>query len=244
MFLKIKTTQISNMKVLATSLKDILCECNFCFLGNGIQMTTLDKMKNTLVDVFLPSENFDSYLCQHIKIVIALDIQQFHKIIHTLETDDELTIYIDEMSGGIVSHLKFKFENEKRTKHHSLKLIEPETEMVMPEIEYSNQYEISSMEFKKIIKSTLADTIQICASDQLIFKSEGSFAESSAELKNVNVICQAGKVEQLFSLKKIMPSTKLCCLTDSLTLSLEKEKPLIVTYRMELGTVRLCLTAI
>ena len=76
--MELTTTNICEIKLLFNSLKDILSETNMIFTPSGIKIITMDKIQKTLVDLFLPADNFDTYSCNHDKIVIAIDLVQFY----------------------------------------------------------------------------------------------------------------------------------------------------------------------
>ena len=128
--LTIKTVQIAPFRILMTALKDILLETNIYFTKDGIKIINMDKSHTILVNLTLPSENFELYECSLDKIIIGVNMFHLFKLINTIDNDDTLTIYIekDDYTDGVVHYLGLKFENGniKQSKIQKLRLIEPE----------------------------------------------------------------------------------------------------------------------
>ena len=125
--LTIKTIQILPIRTLMTALKDILGDTNITFTPEGMKIINTDKSHTTLVHLFLEADNFEFYECKKEKIIIGVNIVQLYKLINTIESNDTLTIYIDENDyvDGIISHLSLKFEYAeiRRRKIKRLRLI-------------------------------------------------------------------------------------------------------------------------
>ena len=152
--LEIKTIQIAPFRTLMTALKDILLETNITFSKDGIRIINMDKSHTILVHLYLDAENFEHYFIKHPKILIGVNMFHLFKLINSIDTDDTLTIFIDEneYSDGIVDHLGLKFENGdiKQCKIQKLKLIEPEEEeLEVPDVKFSSIISIPSSDFQK-----------------------------------------------------------------------------------------------
>jgi len=239
--MELNTTQISEFKTLVSCLKDILSDTNIVFTRAGVKIITIDKLKKTLVDLVLPADNFDTYSCESEKIVIAVDMVQFHKIIHGLEADDELTIKYSDGS----EYLDFVFKNSNRNKQLSLKLIEADgSDSAVPNLVYSHISKIDSSEFKKCAKTLIADEVSIITKDKdLMFKSDGSYVTTSVSFSKVEYLETTNvEINQRFLLKSMSAFTKCCALSSTVTISQETKRPIIFMFEMEIGVLKLCLS--
>lgn len=242
--MELTTTNIAEMKLLFNSLKDILSETNMVFTPSGIKIITMDKLQTTLVDLFLPADNFDMYSCNHEKIVIAIDLIQFYKIIHSLETNDELTIKYD---FGTSDYLKFMFKNTNRVKHLKMKLIEPDdTESVIPNVVYNHETKLNTTEFKKAIKTMIGNILCITTkTDKLNLLCSDSYIDTSVEFNNVDYVKTSDtEIKQKFELKSIMSITKCCGLCDTVSIHQAVNRPIIFGFETELGILKICISEV
>ena len=147
--LTIKTVQITPLRILISTLKDILLETNITFTNDGIKIITMDKLHTVLVHTVLEAAFFEEYECMKSKIIIGVNLLHLLNLINLIDKNnyDTLIIFIEDKdySEGLVSYLGIKFENSitKQCKIQKLGLIEPYEEE--PEIEnvMKNKEEIS-----------------------------------------------------------------------------------------------------
>ena len=114
--LLIKTVQIAPFRTLMTALKDILLESNITFQKDGMRIINMDKSHTILVHLHLLAENFEFYECKKDKIIIGVNMFHLFKLINTIDTDETLSIYIEneDYNDGIVENLVLKFENKQK----------------------------------------------------------------------------------------------------------------------------------
>ena len=255
--LEIKTIQISPVKTLMAALKDILLETNITFLKEGIRIINMDKSHTILAHLFLDASNFEHYYCKYPKIVIGVNMFHLFKLINSIDTDDILSIFIEESeySGGIVDNLGLKFENGeiKQCKIQKLKLIEPEEEELdVPDVKFSSIINLPSGDFQKIIRdlSNISERLEIkSVGNELIFKCRGPFAEaeirrteSDGSMEFINKQDSNKIIQGEFSLKNLGYFIKCTNLCSSIEMYLENDLPLVVKYAVaSLGEIKLCL---
>jgi proliferating cell nuclear antigen len=258
--LEIKTIQIAPFRTLMTALKDILLETNIIFSKDGIRIINMDKSHTILVHLYLDAENFEHYFIKHPKILIGVNMFHLFKLINSIDTDDTLTIFIDEneYSDGIVDHLGLKFENGdiKQCKIQKLKLIEPEEEeLEVPDVKFSSIISIPSSDFQKIIRdmSNISERLEIkSVGNELIFKCKGPFAEaeirrteSDGNMEIKTSTNSSNIIQGEFSLKNLGYFIKCTNLCSSIEMNLENDLPLVVTYSVaSLGKIKLCLATL
>ena len=256
--LTIKTVQIAPFRTLMTALKDILLETNISFQPDGIRIINMDKSHTILAHLLLHSQNFEFYECKKEKIIIGVNMFHLFKLINSIDNDDTLTMYIENIdyTDGIVSNLSLKFENGdiKQCKIQKLRLIEPEQEeLEYPDVKFSSIINLPSVDFQKIIRdlSCISDKLEIkSVGNELIFKCSGQFA--SAEIHRAEsdgsmgfILKQdASKIIQgEFSLKNLSYFIKCTNLCQQIEVYLENDLPLVVKYNVaSLGEIKLCLS--
>jgi proliferating cell nuclear antigen len=255
--LTIKTVQIAPFKTLVTALKDILLETNVSFKEDGIRIINMDKSHTVLVYLNLEACKFEHYECKKEKIIIGLNMVHFFKVICSSDSDETLSIYIENSDyvDGIVSNLTFKFENGdiKQCRKLKLKLIEPEPEeLEYPDVKFSSIINLPSSDFQKIIRdlSCISDKLEIkSVGDELIFKCVGGFAtaeitraEADGSMKFIEKQ-DSSKINQgEFSLKNLGYFIKCTNLCPQIEVYLENDLPLVVKYNVaSLGHIQLCL---
>ena len=266
--LEMKTVQIAPMRTLMTALKDILLETNIVFSqkytdenGNivpaGIRIINMDKSHTILAHLFLDALKFEHFYCKYPKIIIGVNMFHLFKLINTIDSDDTLTIYIEEKdySDGIVEYLGLKFENGdiKQCKTQKLKLIEPdEEELDMPSVKFSSVINLPSSDFQKIIRdlSNLADRLEIKSMGNVLeFSCVGPFATCKVERNETDGITEFIKktdnshiIQGEFSLKNLGYFIKCTNLCNNIEMYLENDLPLVVKYSVaSLGEIKLCL---
>lgn len=254
--LTIKTVQITPFRTLMTALKDILLETNITFEPDGMRITNMDKSHTILVHLFLGAQNFEFYECKQEKIIIGVNMFHLFKLINTIESEETLTIYIENSDyvDGIVSHLTLKYENGsvKQCKTHKLRLIEPEPEeLTYPDVTFSSVINLPSCDFQKIIRdlSCISDKLEIkSVGNELIFKCSGPFASAEIHRAESDGMSFSSKqdsskiIQGEFSLKNLSYFIKCTNLCQQIEIYLENDLPLVVKYDVaSLGEIKLCL---
>jgi proliferating cell nuclear antigen len=259
--LTIQTVQISPFRTLMTALKDILLETNITFTPSGIKIINMDKSHTILAHLSLKADRFETYECKMDKIIIGVNMLHLFKLINTIDNDDTLTIYIEEVdySDGVVQYLGLKFENGdiKQQKIQKLRLIEPDSEeLSVPEVAFSSVLNLPSVDFQKIIRdlSCISDKIEIRSiatedGAELIFKCRGGFAEaeirraeSDGSMKYIQKQANHKIIQGEFSLKNLGYFIKCTNLCNQIEIFLENNRPLVVKYNVaSLGEINLAL---
>ena len=262
--LTIQTLQIAPIRTLMSALKDILLETNIVFTKEGIKIINMDKSHTILVHLNLEAKNFELYECKMDKIVIGVNVFHLFKLINSIDNNDTLTIYIEDVdySDGVVQFLGLKFENAtiKQQKIQKLRLIEPDTdELSLPDIKFSSILNLPSSDFQKIVRdlTCISDKIEIKSivtanGVELIFKCSGGFAEaeirrteSDGNMEYIKKQDISKIIQGEFSLTNLGYFIKCTNLCNQIELYLENNLPLIVKYNVaSLGVIMLALASI
>jgi proliferating cell nuclear antigen len=255
----IRTVQISPIKSLFTSIKDILTDATITFTKDCMKIINLDKSNTILINVTLHANRFEKYVCKKDKIIVCANTLHLFKLISTISNDDTLCIYIEnsDYHDGIVTHLGLQYDNGdiKQCYSQKLKLLDPETEeLTVPDVEYSSVINLPTGDFQKIIRDlySVSDRIEIkSVGIDLIFSAKGTFASSKIYRsesdgfmdfvsKPDNVVIQGQ-----FSLKSLSQFIKCTPLCSNLELYLDNDMPLVITYQVaSLGEIKLCLSSL
>jgi len=265
--LTIQTIQIGAIKTLMSALKDILLETNITITKSGIKIINMDKSHTILVHLNLYAVNFETYDCKMDKIILGVNMMHLFKLINTIDSNDTLTIYIEEedYNDGIVKYLGLKFENGeiKQQKIQKLRLIEPENEeLEIPDVKFSSILTLPSSDFQKIVRdlACVSDKIEIrsvTSNDgvELVFKCSGSFAQAeirrSENEGTMNIINNNNNnnnnkiIQGEYSLKNLSYFIKCTNLCNDIEIYLENNLPFVVKYHVaSLGEIKLCLAPI
>lgn len=256
--LTLKTIQIAPFRTLMGALKNILIETNITFEPDGMKIINMDKSHTILVRLFLEAVNFEFYECKRDKIIIGVNMFHLFKLINTIESDETLTIYIEDGDyiDGIVSNLTLKYENGviKQCKTYKLKLIEPDPEELQyPDVTFSSILNMPSGDFHKIVSDLSSISLEKMeiksVGNDLIFRCAGPFAnveiyrsESEGHMGFISKQSSSKITQGEFSVKNLLYVIKCTNLCPQIEMYLENDLPLVVQYEVaSLGSLRLCL---
>ena len=111
--LEIRTVQSSAFKILVEALKELLTDTSIDFDETGMKIVSMDNSHVVLVHLKLDANKFEYYNCVG-KVTIGVNMLNLYKLIRTINSNDTLTLFIDENDKN---HLGIKIENsEKNTK--------------------------------------------------------------------------------------------------------------------------------
>jgi proliferating cell nuclear antigen len=245
-----------------TALKDILLETNITFTPDGIKIINMDKSHTILAHLELKAKQFETFECKMDKITIGVNMLHLFKLINTIDSNDTLTIYIEDVDymDGVVQYLGLKFENGdiKQQKIQKLRLIEPDhEELEVPNVTFSSILNLPSTDFQKIIRdlSSISDKIEIRSvigkdGVELIFKCRGVFAEAEVRRAetdgNMHYIHKQDTnkiIQGEFSLRNLGYFIKCTNLCNQIEMYLDNNLPLVIKYNVaSLGVIKLCLS--
>lgn len=249
--LELKTVQSTAFKILIEALKELLTDTCIEFDETGMKIIAMDTSHVVLVHLRLDACKFEYFHCPQ-KITIGLNMLNFHKLIKTINNNDNLTIFMDKSD---MNHLGVKIENgEKNTKTtYKLNLLDLDKEnIVIDPAEFNSVITMPSSDFQKICRdmNNLCEFVEIKnINNQLIFHCKGDFVSQETILcdndngvhniktQNTNEIVQG-----VFSLKYLVLFCKCTNLCNTVEMYLKNDYPLIVKWSVaSLGDIKLCL---
>lgn len=250
--LEIKTVQSSAFKVLVEALKELLIDTYIEFDSSGMKIIATDTSHIVLVHLRLDANKFEHFYCPG-KIVVGMNMLNFHKLIKTINSNDTLTLFMDQSD---MNHIGIKIENgEKNTKTiYKCNLLDLDKEkLFIDDAEFNSVITMPSSDFQKICRDmkNLAEFVEIKnLNNQLIFNCTGEFCHQETILsdndngintintKNTNEIVQG-----VFNLSYLVLFTKCTNLCNTVELYLKNDYPLIIKYSVaSLGEIKLCLS--
>jgi proliferating cell nuclear antigen len=149
-----KTVQTAPMRILAEGLKSMLVEMSLVFDKDGIRMIAMDNTRTVLTHMRLHASKFEQYEYNHTapRLDVGLNTDHFYRIVKTVTNDDTITFSISKSESN---HLCITLENgeKKRRIKNKLNLLDrDESDINMPETEFSARITMPSMDFQKICR--------------------------------------------------------------------------------------------
>lgn len=246
---ELKTVQASSFKVLIEALKELLTDTCIEFDETGLKVVAMDASHVVLVHLKLDADKFEYFHCNR-KVTIGINMINFHKLIKTINSNDTLTLFLDDN----INHLGIRIENvEKNTRTtYQLNLLEMDKEnLFINPVDFNLMITMPSSDFQKICRDmkNLADFVEIRSiNSQLVFSCQGDFCSQETVITdNQNGIHNIssktdGIVQGVFNLKYLVLFTKCTNLSNTVELYMKNDYPLVVNYNVaSLGAVKMIL---
>jgi len=242
--------QAGILKKILESVKDLVDTANFDCSPAGISLQAMDSSHVSLVSLLLRADGFEHYRCDR-NLSLGINIGSMTKILKCASNDDSVTIKADDNGDNIT----FLFESSKEDKisEFELKLMDIDSETLgIPDTEYKVVVKMPGAEFQRICRdlTILGDTVLLNATKEGVkFSVTGDMGSghitcrqsSNVDLKveDRTVIELQEPVSLTFALRYLNSFTKATPLSPLVSLSLSKDVPLVVEYRIEeLGYIR------
>jgi proliferating cell nuclear antigen len=236
------------LKKLLDSVKDLVETGNFDCSAAGISLQAMDSSHVSLVSMLLRQDGFAHYRCDR-NMTLGINVTSMTKILKCAANDDSVTIRADDNGDNVT----FLFEGSNKVSEFELKLMTIDSEHLgIPDTEYKATIKMPAAEFQRICRdlTILGDTVLISATK------EGVKFSVSGELGSGNIMCkQGGEIDKeseqvtidlqeavalTFALRYLNWFTKATPLSGQVTLSMSKDVPLVVEYRLDddMGHIR------
>ncbi|RVW65874.1 Proliferating cell nuclear antigen [Vitis vinifera] len=222
--LELRLVQGSLLKKVLEAIKDLVNDANFDCSATGFSLQAMDSSHVALVALLLRSEGFEHYRCDR-NISMGMNLNNMSKMLKCAGNDDIITIKADDGSDTVT----FMFESPTQDKiaDFEMKLMDIDSEHLgIPEAEYHAIVRMPSSEFQRICKdlSSIGDTVVISV---------------TKEPEEATVIEMNEPVSLTFALRYMNSFTKATPLSNTVTISLSSELPVVVEYKIaEMGYIR------
>jgi proliferating cell nuclear antigen len=249
-----KTVQTGAVRTLKEALKCILVEMSLEFDKDGIRMVSMDNSRTILVHLRLYADKFEKYAYSHstAKFIIGVNTDHLYRIIRTATNDDTVTFYVEESDPNTLGILLEDGEKKQVTRYKLNLLDRDESDIQLPETDFSTHITMPSLDFQKICRDmTLlgAKTVEIKnVGSSLTFSCKGHFASRTTVMgdsENEFSIQKKASDEIVtgnFSLQNLVLFTKCTNLCNNLEIRMKNDWFLMIRYVVaNLGEIKLCL---
>jgi len=249
-----KTVQTAPIRTLAEGLKSMLVEMSLVFDRNGVRMIAMDNTRTVLTHMRLHADKFEHFEYNHDapKLDVGLNTDHFYRIVKTVTNDDTITFSVSRSDSN---HLTVTLENGEKKRRFRYKLNpldRDDSDIQMPETEFSARVTMPSLDFQKICRDmTLlsAKTVDIKnVGSTLTFSCKGPFASQTVTMGDSTTDISINKKEDneivsgTYSLPHLVLFTKCSNLSNNLEIHMKNDWFLMIRYVIaNLGDIKLCL---
>jgi proliferating cell nuclear antigen len=236
----------SLLKKILEAIKDLVTDANFDCTATGISLQAMDSAHVSLVTLLLRHDGFEHYRCDR-NLSLGINLTSMANILKCAGNDDVVTIKADDNGDSVT----FIFESKNVVSDFELKLIDIEGEHLgIPDMEYKAVIRMPSSQFQRICRNLtiMGDTVVISATkDGVKFSVAGEekgniVVKPSTEGESEGEYTQIELTEDVsltFALRYLNFFTKATPLSNTVTLSLSPDVPLVVEYPIEeLGYIK------
>ncbi|KAJ1410862.1 Proliferating cell nuclear antigen, PCNA [Sesbania bispinosa] len=247
--LELRLVQGSLLKKVVEAIRELVNDANFDCSSTGFSLQAMDSSHVALVALLLRSEGFEHYRCDR-NLSVGMNLNNVYKMLRCAGNDDIITLKADD--GTDVVTFMFESPTQDKISDFEMKLMDIDSEHLgIPEAEYHAIVKMPSNEFSKICKdlSSIGDTVTIAVTK------EGVKFSTRGDIGTANIVCRQNttvdKPEEAtviemnepvcltFALRYMNSFTKATPLSDTVTISLSSELPVVVEYKIaEMGYVR------
>jgi len=241
------------LKKCVEAVKELVTDGKFDCSKGGMSLQAMDSSHVALVALLLRADGFDHYRCDK-PVSLGIKLVSLAKVLKCAGNDDVLTMKAEEERDAIA----FTFEDPKNKKfsEFDLKLMDIESDTLgIPDTEYKASVTLPSSEFQRIVRDlgVLGDTVMISATKEgvkfsvsgdmgtgsvTLRQAEGAMDDDEEDKDAVNIDL-VEPVSLTFALRYLGLFAKAAPLSDSVTLSLSPDVPLVVNFQLgEVGNVK------
>ena len=239
-----------------------------------IKTLAADPTKTVFVHLRLEAKNFDIFKCKQKKKIIGVNLTNFHKLMKSMDKDDNLTLFIKKEDDHNLWIRRYN-SNKKKDTIDNINLIDLDKERFdIPPTAFEAVIKMPSAEFHKVCRemSNIADYVEIqCVNNKIIFKCKGdtsgrrityedddsdddsdSDGERGKKNKSIIKIKHAQQdsnkpliVREIYELSKITLFNKFTTLCQDIQIYMKNKYPLVVRYTVgSLGHILVCFTPV
>lgn len=230
---------------------------------SGMRITAIDMTQTVLINLKLDAKQFSTFKCKKQKITLGVNLGYLHKLIKSLDKEDNLTLYQEHDNKNV---LKIKVDNQENRKEteFDLKLMELKKEkMKIPDVEFEAVVTMNSSEFHKLCRemNQIADYVDIrCLKNRIEFTCKGEIANRKTVYKTDSDDKCGSKVhigrpkfddgkpfivQGIYELKNLVMFGKCGTLCNDIEIYLKNNYPLVIKYTVAtLGRLFLCLSPV
>mmetsp|Transcript_41223 Transcript_41223/g.105424 ORF Transcript_41223/g.105424 Transcript_41223/m.105424 type:complete len:263 (+) Transcript_41223:212-1000(+) len=231
------------LKKVLESVKELVTDANFDCTSTGFSLQAMDSSHVSLVSLSLRSDGFEHYRCDR-NLSMGLNLGNMAKMLKCAGNDDVITIKAEDQPDTVT--FMMESPSQDRVSDFELKLMDIDSEHLgIPETEHQAVVKMPASEFQRICRdlSSIGDTVNIAVTkDGVRFSTQG-------DIGNANISCRQNTsvdkpeeavvvelqeaVTLTFALRYLNSFAKATPLSSTVTLSMSKELPIVVEYRIQ-----------
>eukprot|EP00042_Codosiga_hollandica_P024684 m.105328 g.105328 ORF g.105328 m.105328 type:complete len:265 (-) comp51640_c0_seq1:76-870(-) len=241
--------QGGTLKKVLEAIKDLVSESNWDCSSTGISLQAMDNSHVSLVSLMLRSDAFEPYRCDR-NVTLGINMASMSKIVKCANNDDVITLRATDTPDSVT--FVFESPSQDRVSEYEMKLMNIDSEYLgIPDQEHEAVVKMPSGEFQRICRdlSQIGESVVVSvAKDGVKFSASGELGKGNVVLKpTVNadkeseqvVIDLQESVTLTFALRYLNFFTKATSLSESVTISMSKDVPLVVEYKIgDIGYLR------
>mmetsp|Transcript_4162 Transcript_4162/g.8563 ORF Transcript_4162/g.8563 Transcript_4162/m.8563 type:complete len:224 (-) Transcript_4162:589-1260(-) len=209
----------------------------------------MDSSHVSLVAMLLRSDGFEHYRCDR-NMTMGMNLTNMSKMLKCAGNDDIITMKADD-DGDVVTFM-FESPNQDKISDFELKLMDIDSEHLgIPDTEYEAVVKMPANEFQRICRdlSSIGDTVVISVTkDGVKFSTTGDIGNANVTVRQNTTVDKEEEmvvvelqepVSLTFALRYLNSFTKATPLSDQVVLSMSKDLPVVVEYKIaDMGYVR------
>lgn len=237
------------LKRVLESVKDLVNDANFDCSSTGFSLQAMDSSHVSLVALMLRSDGFEHYRCDR-SISMGMNLGNMAKMLKCAGNDDIITMKAED-SGDTVTFM-FESPSQERISDFELKLMDIDSEQLgIPDTDYSATIKMPAGEFQRICRdlSSIGDTVVVSVTkDGVKFSTTGDIGSANITVRQNTAVDKQEEqtvidlhepVTLTFALRYLNSFAKATPLSPSVILSMSKELPIVVEYRIaDMGHVK------
>jgi len=231
----------SILKKLVDAMKDLVTDANIDVSSTGLAMQAMDSSHVSLCAVLLKSDGFDHFRADR-NITLGLNFISLSKILKCAENKDIITMRADDEGDSI--NFMFETQSQDRISDFEMKLMDIDSEHLgIPDQDYKVLIKMPASEFQRICRdmSVLGETCAIKAEKGSVkFSVSGDLGTGSITRRtstkddekdeDKTIIDIEEPLELTFALRYLNLFTKATPLSNTVTLKMSPDVPLVVEY--------------
>lgn len=229
------------LKKVLDAVKDLLNEASFDCSETGMQLQAMDNSHVSLVSLNLNADGFEQYRCDR-SLSLGMNLGSLAKILKCSAANDILTIKAQDNPDTVT--FVFESKNGDRVSDFDMKLMNIDQEHLgIPETDYACVIKMPSGEYARIVRdlAQFGDSIAIACSKQGVkFSATGEIGTGNIKLAQSTNADDKDRVEidlnepvtLTFAGKYLNSFAKAAALSETVTLSMSQEVPLVVEFKI------------
>lgn len=231
------------LKKVLESVKELVTDANFDCTSTGFSLQAMDSSHVSLVSLSLRHDGFEHYRCDR-SLSMGLNLGNMAKMLKCAGNDDVITIKADDKPDSVT--FMMESPSQDRVSDFELKLMDIDSEHLgIPETEHQAVVKMPASEFQRICRdlSSIGDTVNISVTkDGVRFSTKGDIGSANISCRQNTsvdkpeeavVIEMQEPVTLTFALRYLNSFAKATPLSSTVTLSMSKELPIVVEYRIQ-----------